>query len=465
MKGEENSNNYWVGVVIIGIIVIFGLVWTFGNANRVTDTTTAVATSNKIESTRGQQVQTQHEHKPQQKRTKHQQQRESYEDRLCNSVGRIPDHYMIPAEVERYLHSKDFTANQASPCMELSQDEIDSTNRSWWQSQKHRVRLSKFVEHGQCGVPEFPKCDPNVVILPKDPSKGYHFDFYLYIPPLLRNQSYAAAHKPAILVHPNSRMGGKEAREMSRKLGVLPTHIQIRYLLQEIRVFSVQLHSPLLLPAFDGTEKLPWSHYLYGNTLSTNITEYTRLDKQLVAMVESSKTYIKEKLDVECHSKFMMLGTSDSGQFTSRMLVLHPDKLLAVAIGFPGTVLTVPAKEYRGNALPFPFGLDGLSTLLDGDFKEFSMEVFNTVPLFAFVGEQEEDDLVWSFPVAARKAARALLGERMVDATARWETLAELFHGVGYNNSHFAVYKSTPHVWSAMQWKDIVNFFLKAIQP
>jgi dienelactone hydrolase len=101
-----------------------------------------------------------------------------------------------------------------------------------------------------------------------------------------------------------------------------------------------------------------------------------RFDNILLNMVDQvCQSY--NKVD---GNKFLLYGFSGGGQFSHRFAYIHPDRLLALGIGAPGTV------TLADKGLPFPAGISDLESRFGVNFDQFKKA---NLHILAVVGEND----------------------------------------------------------------------------
>ena len=77
--------------------------------------------------------------------------------------------------------------------------------------------------------------------------------------------------------------------------------------------------------------------------------------------------------------------------FANRFTILHPKRVLAVAIGSPGGWPIATTRTWKGNHLRYPVG--GM-TSKDLIGKTFDLESYKAVSHFFYLGENDDNDSV-----------------------------------------------------------------------
>jgi len=179
----------------------------------------------------------------------------------------------------------------------------------------------------------------------------------------------------------------------------------------------------LLVPAFPRPESHPevYTHALGRGCFTTSIRELSRLDLQLLAMLQDAHSRLTlEGWDLS--DKILMTGFSASVGFSNRFTALHPKEVLAVAGGGLGGWPIAPISSWCGTALPYPFGISDLQELTG---ESFDFQDYSQVQQCLFLGSQDTND-AWGG--SWLKWFRTLVGETPVD---RWPIAQEIYRGAG----------------------------------
>ena len=115
------------------------------------------------------------------------------------------------------------------------------------------------------------------------------------------------------------------------------------------QLFFGDMDVAILTPTFPRPET-GWEAYtqaLDRDTLATDLPGLQRIDLQLEAMIDdAAERLTRQGWTVD--RKVLMFGFSASGMFVNRFTVLHPDRVLAAAVGSPGGWPIAPVSEWQG---------------------------------------------------------------------------------------------------------------------
>ena len=84
--------------------------------------------------------------------------------------------------------------------------------------------------------------------------------------------------------------------------------------------------------------------------------------------------------------KVFMFGFSISGAFAIHYAAVHPERVQAIAPGSP-RFMAIPAATYNGTEVNWPVGI---ADLFDISGKQFNFDQFKQIPMFLFIGEEDE---------------------------------------------------------------------------
>jgi hypothetical protein len=214
-----------------------------------------------------------------------------------------------------------------------------------------------------------------------NPEKGYQADFYLYISPGAKK---IAEEGGAItfLVQPNNSGINSDDPVVHQK--------DARWTGFERHKIANELNVALLVPAFirPGQDWHIYTHALDRDVLTTQRKDVSRIDLQLLAMIDEARVQLKKE-GINSNEKFLLQGFSASGMFANRFAVLHPERVLAVAVGSPGGWPIAPVKKYHGKQLPYPAGIGDLEILTG---RSFDSTAFIHVPQLIVMGSADDND-------------------------------------------------------------------------
>ncbi|MFW6016384.1 MAG: hypothetical protein ACOCRK_08085, partial [bacterium] len=228
-----------------------------------------------------------------------------------------------------------------------------------------------------------------------DSSKGFHWNYYLYIPESFDpdNDSDYADHMLLVNNYPDISNEPEVFNSSAKKAA------------QNNKV-AEELGIPIIVPAIprpddiEGTTEPSQNHFttrLDRNTLSLHFNDnvdkkYYRLDQQIEYMIDDVLDRLADK-DIYLSDQVFTWGYSALGHFTNRFSTLHPERVQASVSGGIA-VITLPEFERNDVDLYFPVGVYDLKDLTG---KEFNIEAYRDIPQYIFRGKEDYD----SEPLAA----------------------------------------------------------------
>lgn len=289
--------------------------------------------------------------------------------------------------------------------------------------------------------------DLGFVKIAAEPQKGFNWSYYLNVP--------GSSSSATLLVLPNNT-GTPDNNQA--------VHDEAAKDLAEFATWlAEELKSPVLVPTFPRPLTEPnidvwkiYTHALDRETLLTEITELQRIDLQLIAMIDDAKEYLSTK-GIEVEEKVFIMGFSASGMFTNRFTVLHPERVKAAAIGSPGGWPLAPVSTWQGHTLRYNVGIADLEQLTG---QAPDIELFRSVPLLLYIGDQDTNDSVPfndSYDQEDRELINNLFGSTPVS---RWPKAKEIYESADCN-CQFVLYPGVGHQITHEMEIDIADFFDK----
>jgi pimeloyl-ACP methyl ester carboxylesterase len=228
-----------------------------------------------------------------------------------------------------------------------------------------------------------------------------------------------------------------------------------------LRAMAEELGTPLLVPAFPRprSDWRVYTHALDRDTLTTEVPELARLDRQLLAMVGDARARLQRQTGRETDPRVLLFGFSANGMFANRFTVLHPESVLAVAAGSPGGWPIAPCKEWQGRSLRYPIGIADAAQLTG---QAPDLERLRQVPVLVFQGGDDvNDSLAFTdgWDVEDRDVVHELFGQ---DMQARFRAAEAVYRDV-LPQATFRLYPGVGHVRTAAMDRDVVAFFAAAL--
>lgn len=277
-----------------------------------------------------------------------------------------------------------------------------------------------------------------------DARKGFHSDYYLYVPGSLRRDARGMA---TLLVQPNN--SGRTSDDIAK-------HRRDAWMTGfERKRIADALGVALLVPAFPRTSR-DWQVYtqaLDRDVLTTRDPLLARLDLQLIAMIDDARGQLSTR-GAPTDARVLLQGFSASAMFANRFTVLHPQRVRAVTIGSPGGWPIAPVAKVGVDALPYPAGIADLSALTG---KPFDAAAFARVPHYLYMGADDDNDSLdfsdgWDKPAAAE--VDRLFGDTPLK---RWKP-AEVLYAQAGANARFELVPGIGHDRKALQDRSTAFF-------
>lgn len=294
---------------------------------------------------------------------------------------------------------------------------------------------------------------PESVKIEANPSKGFAYPYFLYVPKALheKNQKTKMIHK--LLVLPNN--SGKANDDFSFH------EADVQRRIKNNRGIADRLGVAILMPAFPrpGTDWKIYTHALDRDALVTDNKEFTRFDLQLISMIDDARARLAGE-DLKFDDAVLMLGFSASAMFVNRFVFLHPKRVAAAVIGSPGGWPIAPVGLYEGSFLRYPVGTGDLKTVSG---KNLDTKNLRKVSLFMFLGEKDDNDSVTfrdGYEKEDEDVIFKLFGRSPVE---RWEKSKKLYQEAKLN-AEFRLYPNAAHSITKEMFDDIFVFLTKHSQ-
>jgi pimeloyl-ACP methyl ester carboxylesterase len=207
------------------------------------------------------------------------------------------------------------------------------------------------------------------------------------------------------------------------------------------------LKAPLLVPIFPRYEDL-YTQALDRTALLTQRENLVRIDLQLIAMVDDAIERLAGK-GIKSNKQFFMIGFSASGAFVSRFSAIHPERIMAAAIGSPGGWPIAPVATWWGHNMTYDLGISDLDVVTG---TPFNLSEFNKVPLFLYLGDKDDN---WDSQDVSTELH--FLGETIQE---RWIVAEDIYQSIG-SSAKFVLYPGIGHITTNDIWLDIEAFLIK----
>lgn len=222
-------------------------------------------------------------------------------------------------------------------------------------SQK-RIFEEKYNNH--TGVVLY-KCPANI-------SKGFNFEYCIFIPNGVNMQTSLLIQIP------------------NYSASIRTTDIDERtdYIFEIFKGFKSHIHLcnnsskfPILYPLFprkwdDSKREEIFTHMLSSNALFYNDEKFTRVDIQLINIINDVKKRL-ESNNINIDEKIIIEGFSATAKFANRFTLLHPEIVKLCIAGGIGGCLTLPIRKIEGENLIYPVGIGNIKEITDKKIEEF----------------------------------------------------------------------------------------------
>lgn len=214
-----------------------------------------------------------------------------------------------------------------------------------------------------------------------NPEAGFFWPYFLLLPD-------AVTPDGAILVEPNNDGLWGAPFETHQYWAVIRNE-------QLFLDFGRPLGAPVLTPVFprplveDGDGNL-YIHALTRPAMTQMENRYTRPDLQLLAMLDDARAKLADN-GYQVSEDALFWGFSAAADFVTRMTVLHPERVRAVAAGGVGGLPILPVETYDGETLTYPVGVGDLEGISG---RTLNRDALRETPFLLFQGGADENDSV-----------------------------------------------------------------------
>ena len=212
-----------------------------------------------------------------------------------------------------------------------------------------------------------------VIKLIRNPSRGYNFDGYIYIP---RNATTNNATHLIVIPNNSGKKGSIVFHDKYVREAIISNSWEVR--------IAEGLEAPLFIPVFPRDEEA-YYHALTYQAI-TSIGKARRIDLQLINMINDVLEYLGSTYNLA--DKVLMAGASASGDFVSRFTILHPEIVQAVVTSLNAGIPMAPASKYKSRSLEYPYGVSNIKAIAG---KPFNLEAFQQVNILSMNGNLDED--------------------------------------------------------------------------
>jgi len=296
-----------------------------------------------------------------------------------------------------------------------------------------------------------------IYLMPANPEKGFYWPYYLGTPKTIKENI-------ALYVEPNNDgRRGEPFETHAYWASIICEHALYR--------FANELETFALVPVFP-RPKLEDGNNLYTHALTRAVVEnmtdsLKRIDLQLIAMIEDAQCKIRRN-NYEIRDKFMLWGFSGSGDFVTRMAMIHPEKIQCMVAGGLGGFPILPMSSLEGVSLNYPVGISDFEKLFN---KKFNANAFKLIPMKLFQGDIDENDSVSegdelsnendfisdSYSYAQCRFINQSFGHVPVNRVAK---VSDLYSQFGMQNFNYVIVPNVDHKITPIQ-DEALKFFIE----
>jgi len=307
-----------------------------------------------------------------------------------------------------------------------------------------------------------------------DPAHGYWWPFFLVKPAPLASDGPRPLRTGTLLVTPNN-IGGNTSEDIEFLRAWATCSLIDNSDINALKLAGA-LGTPVLVPLFPRpilpakSPNSPWSDLELQALTRASLKEksepkFERIDLQLIAMIKAARKQPAAK-DQPVQRRVLMAGFSAAGSFTNRFTVLHPEWVLAAAVGSPGGWPIAPVAVDQGETLRYPVGTADVRKLTK---HSVNLKALRRVHFLFFLGDADTNDAVEyhngvakyhdSYSDADAELINRLFGETPV---ARWCRAQRLYDRARIH-TQFNFYRGVRHEVTTAMRDDILDTFRKAL--
>lgn len=183
-----------------------------------------------------------------------------------------------------------------------------------------------------------------------------------------------------------------------------------------------------------------------------------RPDLKVNAVIDELRADLRSR-GYDVRGRVFIDGFSAGSMFAQRYVLLHPERVLAGAMGQYGGAMTLPEPRYGATRLHWPVGVRDFRALAG---RAFDREAYRRVPQLVYIGDRDTehstviDPGVWAtrFQVDLLNAAFGGADPERLGNQVRY------LNGVGYREIRFRLYPGVGHTPRPMLG-DVASFFAR----
>ncbi len=204
--------------------------------------------------------------------------------------------------------------------------------------------------------------------------------------------------------------------------------------------------SAIIIPCFtrpmssDGGHDI-YTHMLTSQAIKTNVELIKRVDKQFANMIKNAKNVLSD-LGFVVSDKIIMTGFSASSKFAQRFALLYPEMVSCVIAGGISAISCLPVKEFNGEILNYPLGVNDYQDIME---KQFDKETYENIKQFLFMGDLDENDPVTYDDCFTKEERRIIYGIFDENIQKRWVKMIDVIDKLKLTNTHTYLVKGVAH--------------------
>jgi hypothetical protein len=155
----------------------------------------------------------------------------------------------------------------------------------------------------------------------------------------------------------------------------------------------------------------------------------------------------------------LLKGFSANGMFADRFTALHPERVLAAAVGTPGGWPIAPVAVHESVVLRYPAGVADVEELTG---FPFDAEAYAKVPVMVFMGSEDANDSLQfgdGWDVEDKDLVELVFGATPVD---RWEDAVAIRKAAGARAT-FRLYPGVGHEVTGEMAGEVERFLAEAV--
>jgi len=247
------------------------------------------------------------------------------------------------------------------------------------------------------------------------PDKGFNYEYYLFIP---QTCDISKSHRLLLTTITTGYVDQPESMYSFYALQAMKNKNWEAKIAEKI---GCPLVYPVI-PDFSGVATLCFSR----KAMTAVEEKYSRLDLQLVAMIEDAKSYLQEELNYSIKEKIFVCGFSGSGEVAKLFTAMYPEKVQAAVYGGISAVPILPFSmdTKRNYELNYPIGVADMARITG---HQFDINSYLQVRQLIYDGDKDPIDLTikhkFIYSEADQNWIYTVMGE---DKTKRWNAYVAL---------------------------------------